>query len=182
MTQLSSFGYTGSRKSWPRFFVCDPAGSAFFGRAGSFPARAATRKAPAINGTAWRRPQEVKMLRSSKRVLWYLVAGFCCLLIVADAQAGIFRRGQNGRSGIFGRRANNRSATTTTATTAAAAGATVGGQAATTGAGSNLSVRGQSPEGTETPRTGAYANPAAQGVTPPPQLPAPSGAQTPRPQ
>ena len=122
------------------------------------------------------------MSGSSKRVLLLIVAGICSLMIVADAQAGIFRRGQNGRNGFFARRSNNRSGATVTATTTTAATeATTSGQAADAGASGNLSVRGQSPEGTEA-RTGAYANPAASGVNPPPQLPPPGGARTPRPQ
>ena len=120
------------------------------------------------------------MSGSSKRVLLLIVAGICSLMIVADAQAGIFRRGQNGRNGVFARRLNNRSRNTVTATTTTAAtGAATSGQAATTGTGSGLSVRGQSPDGSEA-RTGANASAAAAGVAPPPALPPPGGARTPR--
>src|SRR4029450_10055957 len=107
------------------------------------------------------------MSGSTKRVLLLIVAGICSLMIVADAQAGIFRRGQNGRNGVFARRSNNRSRNTVTATTTTAA---TSGQAATPGTGSGLSVRGQSPDGSEA-RTGANASAAAAGVAPPPALP-----------
>ena len=114
------------------------------------------------------------MLGSSKRFLALFVAGLCSLLIVADLHAGLIRRGQNRRAGIFARRSNNRNTTTVTTNTAAT-GAATSGQMATSGTTGNLTVRGQSPSGTES-RTGASAGATGSTATPP--LPPPG----PRPQ
>src|SRR5262245_36608568 len=115
------------------------------------------------------------MLGSSKRTLALIVAGLCSLLIVADLNAGLIRRGQNRRAGIFARRSNNRNTTTVTSTPT---GAATSGQMATPGSTGNLSVRGQSPDGPET-RTRANAGATGNTVTPP--LP-PPGGNAPRPQ
>jgi hypothetical protein len=119
------------------------------------------------------------MLGSSKRVLALLVAGLCSLLIAADLHAGIIRRGQNRRAGIFARRSNNRKNTTTVTTSTAASGTATSGQTATAGTGAGLSVRGQSPDGTAS-RTGASTG--ANSATPSSQLPPPGGAPTRQPQ
>src|SRR5262245_29486847 len=129
------------------------------------------------------------MSRIWKRRFLLVIVALCSLVVVTDVDAGIIGRGNSRRPGVLDCRSNNRNrpTTTETATTSMAAtgGAAASGQTATTGNDATLSVRGQSPDDTNT-RTGSSVNANPRGAVNnfnQPALPSPGATSAPnRPQ